>query len=100
MMNADDCRKRAEECLTAAHDASDRDGQRAWRQLSDMWLLWSGRLVQLCSKDNEPSEATVNAETTKRPVATAEPITERAISRNGKAAEVADRLRLTLALSE
>lgn len=76
------------------------NAQRAWRQLSDMWLLWSGQLVQLCPKNNELSEATVNAENSKMPVSAAEPITELAISRNGKATEMADRLRLRLALSE
>jgi len=40
----------------------------------------------------------LNAENGKRPVAAAEPITKRAISRDGKA--VADRLRLRLALRE
>ena len=89
-MNAEDCRIRAEECLATAHSASDRDAQRAWRQLSDMWLLWSGQLVQPCFKNNELSEAAVNAENSKRPVAAAEPVTERAISRKGKAAEMAD----------
>ncbi len=94
-MNANDCRIRAKECL-----AADRDAQRAWRQLSDMWLLWSGQLVQLYPRNNERPEAAINVENSKKPVAAAELITELAISRNGKATEMADRLRLRLALSE
>jgi hypothetical protein len=65
-----------------------------------MWLLWSGQLVQLYPKNNERSEVTVNTENSKKPAAAAEPITERAISRNGKRAETADRLRLRLALAK
>ncbi len=98
MMNAEDCRIRAKDCLAAAKSASDSDAQRAWRQLSDMWLLWSGQLVQLSPENNERPEATGNSENGCMPVAAVEPITGRAISRDGKA--VADRLRLRLALRE
>jgi len=100
MMNAEDCRTRSEQCLAAAQHSTDRDAQRAWRQLSDMWLLWSGQLVQLSPQNNEQLVATNDPENGKMPVAAAEPITKRAISRNGKAAEMADRLRLRLALRE
>src|SRR5271170_6815964 len=51
MMNADECRVRAEKCLAAARHASDRDAQRGWRQLSVMWSLWSGRLVRISLKN-------------------------------------------------
>ncbi len=95
-MNAEDCRIRAEECLATAHSASDRDAQRAWRQLSDMWLLWSGQLVQLYPRNNERPEAAINVENSKKPVAAAELITECAISRKEKAAEIADGLRLSV----
>jgi hypothetical protein len=65
-----------------------------------MWSLWSGRLVQSRLKGNEPPEATANTENGKEPVAAVVPITKRVTSRNGKAAEMADRLRLSLTLSE
>jgi hypothetical protein len=47
MMSAADCTKRAAACLKAAQFSSDHDGQRAWRQWSDLWAAWSetrGRL--------------------------------------------------------
>jgi hypothetical protein len=59
-----------------------------------------GQLVQLSPANDERPKATVSAENSKRPVAPAKLITERAIGRNGKAAKMADRLRLRLALSE
>jgi hypothetical protein len=113
MMNVDDCRKRAEQCLAAAQYASDRDIQRTWRELSDLWLFWSEQLVQFSAKNKAPSEVAVNAENGKMPVAAAnnaengnmpvaaaEPIIEDAITHNGKAREMADQLRLMLSLSE
>jgi hypothetical protein len=99
MKNADECRRRAEKCLAAAQHASDRDAQRTWHQLSDMWLLWSGQLVQLRPENNGRSEATDDPESGKRPTVVTEPIAERAISRRRKAAEMADLLRLRLALT-
>ena len=74
MMNAEECRKRAEECLAAALSASGGDAQRTWLQLSDLWLLSSKHLVQL------PSEATIIREN-----GNSNTIVERAIRRNGKA---------------
>jgi hypothetical protein len=74
MINVEECRKRAEECLAAALSASDGDAQRTWLHLSDLWLLSSKHLVQ------SPSEATINSENNN-----SKPITERAIHSNGKA---------------
>ena len=93
-MNAADCRKRAEECSAAAHYASDHEARRAWLQLSDLWLLVSRELVQF------RSDATVNAENSKRSVAAAEPTIEDTISGDEKTMEMADRLRLRLSLDE
>ena len=95
-MNSGECRKRAEECLAVAQYVLDHDAQRMWRQLSDLWMLWSERLVQL----NRRSEDNINAENSKRSVAVAEPIIQPPISRNREALEMADRLRLRLALKE
>jgi len=65
-----------------------------------MWLLWSGKVVELSPEDDERSDAIGNPEDGDVPVAAVEPITERAVSRDGKAADIADRLRLRLALNE
>ena len=100
MMSAEDCRTRAQHCLAAAQHSSDRDARRAWRRLSDMWFLGSGKVVELSPQNDERSEAPGNAANAKRPVPAAEPVGERPIFRNEKAAETADRLRLRLALSE
>ncbi len=96
-MNADECGKRADECLAAAQYASDRDVQRTWRQLADMWLLWAEQLEKFGVNNERSVAAAANAENGARTVAAAEPI-EPVIS--GKAAEIADRLRSMLTLNE
>ena len=83
-MNASECSKRAEECLAAAQYASDRDAQRNWRQIADVWLLWSEQLGKL-RVDNEKSE-------------TAELTTGGIVPMKGEAADAADQLRSWLAL--
>ena len=85
-MTASECRERAEKCLAAAQDASDGEVQRHWRQLADMWVLWSERLERF-RVINEKYEA-------------AKSTTEGAVSPKGEALEVADQLRSWLALNE
>ena len=98
-MNADECRKKADECLAAAQFASDGDAQRTWRQLADMWLLWSEQLDRFRAY-RERSTAAGNVESSERSMAAAVPIPESITPDNGKAADAADRLRSMLALNE
>ena len=98
-MNSDDCRNRADECLAAAQYASDRDAQRTWRQLAEMWLLWSEQLRML-SANNTGSAPTNEWEDGTRSAASTGPAREAAIADNGKAATIADRLRSRLSLAE
>jgi hypothetical protein len=37
MMNADECRKKADECSQLAETAPDANGMRHWRKLSETW---------------------------------------------------------------
>ena len=98
-MNANECRKKADECLAAAQYASDRDAQRTWRHLADMWLLWSEQLDRFRAY-RERSTAAANIDSSERSMAAALPIADPATPDNGKAAEAGDRLRSTLALNE
>jgi hypothetical protein len=52
MMNSDDCRKRASECLKAAELSSDPNREQSWRKLSDLWLIWSDVLGRLPRADS------------------------------------------------
>jgi hypothetical protein len=98
-MNADDCRKRADECLAAAQYASDRDAQRTWRQLADMWLLWSEQLQRFSA-----SKVGAAADNELQNGARGETVTESAsapaTADNRKVAEIADRLRSRLSLAK
>lgn len=50
MMSADECTKRASDCLKAAEASPDDKGRRVWQQLADAWTTWSttiGRLHRL-----------------------------------------------------
>jgi len=98
-MNADDCRKRADECLAAAQYASDRDAQRTWCQLADMWLLWSEQL-QRYSADQLGAAADNELQNGARAVTTAESVSAPATVDNRKVAEIADRLRSRLSLAK
>lgn len=93
--SADDCRKRADECLAAAHYASDPDVKRTWVQLSDLWLLWAEQFGKV-RLNNERSEVAGKAENSAHSVVAA----ERAIGRARNAVKMADRLRVRLALSD
>jgi hypothetical protein len=97
-MTADDCRKKADECLAAAQYASDRDAQRTWRQLADMWLLWSEHLRMYAT--NKVGSASINElQGGARLAATAEPSKAEG-AESGKAATIADQLRSRLSLAE
>ncbi len=68
MMNAEDCRRKASECLRAAQLATDPDVRLAWHDLSDEWLTLA---VQIVPHDSlQPKQS---APTTRRPVELAEP---------------------------
>jgi hypothetical protein len=98
-MNADDCRNKADECLAAAQYASDRDAQRTWRHLAEMWLLWSEQL-RTSSANNAGSAPTNGLQDGTRSVASIGPAREAAIADNTKAARMADRLRCRLSLAD
>ncbi len=98
-MNADDCRNKADECLAAAQYASDRDAQRTWRQLAEMWLLWSEQL-RMPSANNAGSAPTNELQNGMSSVASIGRAREAAIADNTKAATMADRLRSRLSLAE
>jgi hypothetical protein len=72
-MNADECRKKADDCLAAAQYASDRNAQRTWRHLADMWLRWSEQLDKFRAY-RERSTAAANVESSERYRAAALPI--------------------------
>ena len=97
-MNADDCRNKADECLAAAQYASDRDAQRTWRQLADMWLLWSEHL-RMYATNNVGSASINELRDGARLAATAEP-GKAEVAESGKAATIADQLRFRLSLSK
>ncbi|MDR3419765.1 MAG: hypothetical protein P4L80_00725 [Xanthobacteraceae bacterium] len=97
--NADDCRKRADECLAAAHFASDLDIKRTWIQLSDLWQLWAKEFDEV-RLNNEGSEVTGKVENSARSVVAAERTIGCTHASNGKAMKMADRLRVRLALSD
>jgi hypothetical protein len=98
-MNTDDCRNKADECLAAAQYASDRDAQRTWRHLADMWLLWSEQL-RMSSANNAGSAPSNELQDGTRSVASIGPARATAIADNAKAATMADRLRSRLSLAE
>ncbi len=97
--NADDCRKRADECLAAAHYASDPDIKRTWVQLSDLWLVWAEQFGKI-RLNNERPEAAAKAENGVRSAVAVERSLGRARPGTGKAVRMADRLRVRLALSD
>ncbi len=99
MMNADDCREKADACLAAAQYASDREAQLIWRHLADMWRLWSEQLDKF-RLYRERSKAAANIDSSERSMAAALPIADPAIPENGKVAEAGDRLRSMLTLNE
>ena len=69
-MNAEDCRRKASDCLRAAQLATDPDVRLAWHDLSDEWLTLA---VQIVPRDSlEPKQS---ARTIRRPVELAEPRT-------------------------
>jgi hypothetical protein len=97
-MTADDCRNRADECLAAAQYASDRDAQRTWRHLADMWLLWSEHLRM--NATNTVGSASINElQGGPRLAAAVEP-SKAEVAESGKAATIADQLRSRLSLAE
>lgn len=127
--SADVCRKRADECLAAAHYASDHDIKRTWRQLSEMWLLWAEQVANehrslaavkaeidrissnaikaeidrilpnaIKAEVGGASSAEVKADNSVSSMVAAAPIIERTYSTNRKVTELADRLRVRLAL--
>jgi len=92
-MNVDECRNRAERCLAAAQNASAQDVKQSWQQLAQMWLTWSEQLERF--RAYRKATTTIENEAELVPD---EPINESIISRKGKIAEIADKLRLRLAL--
>lgn len=97
-MNSDDCRNRADEWLAAAQYASDRDAQRTWRQLADIWLLWSEHL-RVHAATNLGSASINELRDGARPAVAAEPNKAEG-TESGKAATIADQRRSRLSLAE
>ena len=96
-MNADDCRNKADQCLAAAQYASDRDAQRTWRELAEMWLLWSEQLRMFSTNNNRAAPTNELGDGTRSAATTRSD--EPAIADNG-IATMADRLRSRLSLAE
>jgi hypothetical protein len=55
MMNAYECRKKAEECLRFAE--SDPSGRDQWQHLSDMWSIIAEQRVDLEKSPTVPVES-------------------------------------------
>lgn len=66
-MNAEDCRRKAKECLRAAQSTSNIDSSLSWRHLSDVWLTLAEQMEQRPSPEIHRSAAV-----TRRPVEVAE----------------------------
>lgn len=83
MMNAEDCRKKAQECMLASQSSPDPHGRLKWRVLGKSWLSFA--------EQRSPPETRQLSATMRRPVELAE------AQRSPVDTKVADLLRERLA---
>lgn len=57
MMTAEDCRRKAAECLRAAESASDPNTSQSFRRLSDVWATLAGQIEQDATRHRQSPPA-------------------------------------------